>query len=212
MLKNALSKIYMRMLRRNIRKASEIDVTSSFGTHVCVRESHIGYYSKLNTHSSIYHTWIGNYTQLGQYVRVNPVDHIYTNFAIGYDIYKKGEAVFAKSLDEFGGYEVKIGNDVWIGDRAIIFCHTEIGNGAIIGGGAVVTRSVPPYAVVGGNPARFIKWRFSEDVIRHLEETQWYTWPIEKVMDNREELEKIVSFDMDEYISQYNHRKKDIKC
>lgn len=66
------------------------------------------------------------------------------------DIYTAGEEAFEKGLAEFGGYQVKIGHDVWIGDRAIILSHVEIGNGAVIAAGSVVTKSVPPYAVVGG--------------------------------------------------------------
>ena len=69
---------------------------------------------------------------------------------------------------------VTIGNDVWIGVRVIILGGVKIGNGAVIGAGSVVTRDVPPYAVVAGAPARLIRYRFEEPVIRRLEELQWW--------------------------------------
>ena len=72
--------------------------------------------------------------------------------------------------------DVSIGNDVWIGARAIILRGVRIGDGAVIGAGAVVTKDVEPYAVVGGNPAKIIKYRFSSDVIKKLEEIQWWKY------------------------------------
>ena len=73
-------------------------------------------------------------------------------------------------------YQIIIGNDVWIGEGVKILGGVHIGNGAVIGMGAVVTRDVPPYAVVVGNPARFVKYRFDEDVIAKLEEIKWWNW------------------------------------
>lgn len=70
----------------------------------------------------------------------------------------------------------KIGNDVWIGDSAIILNGVYVGDGAIIGAGAIVTRDVPPYSVVGGIPARIIRYRFSESHITRLLKIRWWEW------------------------------------
>lgn len=70
--------------------------------------------------------------------------------------------------------EIHIGNDVWIGGGAYIRRGVRVGNGAIIAARAVVTRDVPPYAIVGGVPAKVIRYRFSEDVISMLEKTSWW--------------------------------------
>ena len=74
-----------------------------------------------------------------------------------------------------------IGNDVWIGRRSIILSGITIGDGAVIAAGSVVTKDVPAYAVVGGNPARIIKNRFDDDTIAGLLEIQWWDWPMEKL-------------------------------
>ena len=74
-----------------------------------------------------------------------------------------------------------IGNDVWIGYRATIMPGVSIGDGAIIGTQAVVTKDVAPYTIVGGNPAKEIQKRFSDDIINRLLELAWWDWDIEKI-------------------------------
>ncbi|WP_298262382.1 CatB-related O-acetyltransferase [uncultured Lutibacter sp.] len=81
-----------------------------------------------------------------------------------------------------------IGNDVWIGHDATIMPGVYIGNGAIIASKAVVTKNVEPYTIVGGNPAKPIKKRFSEDTISKLLELKWWDWDIEKITENVEKL------------------------
>lgn len=81
---------------------------------------------------------------------------------------------------------VTIGNDVWIGANVILLPGVTIGDGAVIAAGAVVTKDVEPYAVVGGVPARLIKYRFSEEKIRLLEEIKWWEWPKEEIERNIE--------------------------
>ena len=77
--------------------------------------------------------------------------------------------------------DIVIGNDVWIGYEAVILSGVTIGDGAIIGARAVVTRDVPPYAIVGGVPAKIIRKRFSDSTISTLLETRWWNWPAEKI-------------------------------
>ena len=80
--------------------------------------------------------------------------------------------------------DIIIGNDVWIGYEAVILSGVTIGDGAIIGARAVVTRDVPPYTIVGGVPAKAIKKRFSEATIAYLLRIQWWNWSIEKIAEN----------------------------
>ena len=79
--------------------------------------------------------------------------------------------------------ELKVGNDCWIGCGVIITssCH-EIGNGAVIGAGSIVTKDVEPYTIVAGNPARILKWRFDKTTIALLEKSQWYNLTPEELL------------------------------
>lgn len=72
-------------------------------------------------------------------------------------------------------------NDVWIGYDALIMAGVRIGDGAIIGTRAVITKDVEPYSIVGGVPAKEIRKRFAPEVIKKLMEIQWWNWPIEKI-------------------------------
>jgi acetyltransferase-like isoleucine patch superfamily enzyme len=74
-----------------------------------------------------------------------------------------------------------IGNDVWIGAGATVLSGIHVGDGAIIGSCAVVASDVPPYAVVAGNPARTIRFRFRDEIIAALLRIEWWNWPIEVI-------------------------------
>lgn len=87
-----------------------------------------------------------------------------------------------KAWDHKG--DIVMGNDVWIGYEAVILAGVTIGDGAIIGTRAVVTKDVPPYTIVGGVPAKPIKKRFSEEIISALLEIQWWNWSEERIARN----------------------------
>lgn len=80
--------------------------------------------------------------------------------------------------------DIVIGNDVWIGYEAVILAGVKIGDGAIIGTRAVVTKDVPPYTIVGGVPAKPIRKRFSDKIIADLQGRKWWDWPEEKITQN----------------------------
>lgn len=80
-----------------------------------------------------------------------------------------------------GKGDVNIGNDVWIGMDAMVLSGITIGDGAVIAARAVCTKDVPPYAIVAGNPARIVRYRFEEEVIAALLEIRWWDWPIQDV-------------------------------
>jgi virginiamycin A acetyltransferase len=77
-----------------------------------------------------------------------------------------------------------VGNDVWIGYRAVVMPGVRIGDGAIVGAGAVVTADVPPYAVVGGNPATVLRKRFDDGDVERLLRAAWWDWPVELVTEH----------------------------
>lgn len=82
------------------------------------------------------------------------------------------------------GGDIVVGNDVWIGTQTVILPNVEIGDGAVVAAGCVVSKDVPPYAVVAGNPASVVKMRFAPEVIAELEAVKWWDWPKEKIKAN----------------------------
>jgi acetyltransferase-like isoleucine patch superfamily enzyme len=94
--------------------------------------------------------------------------------------------------------DVVIGNDVWIGQAAFILSGVTIGDGAVIGARAVVTRDVEPYSIVAGNPARLIRKRFDDKTIERLLDIRWWDWPVEKIKKN---LHLICSNNLEELLS-----------
>jgi virginiamycin A acetyltransferase len=96
------------------------------------------------------------------------------------------DAMKGKSYPTKG--DTVIGNDVWIGHDATIMPGVQIGDGAIIATKSVVTKNVEPYTIVGGNPAKPIKKRFSEDIIARLLEMKWWDWDVEKITQNVDKL------------------------
>jgi serine acetyltransferase len=80
--------------------------------------------------------------------------------------------------------DIIIENDVWIGAKATIMSGVRIGNGAIVAAGSVVSKDVPPYAIVAGNPAKVVKYRFSDEQIKKLLSIAWWNWDEQKIKDN----------------------------
>ena len=162
-----------------------------------------GKYSGCNNNCVIINSDIGNYTNIAWNVSIGPRNHIYTNFTIHDFIYKNNEHLPIANNGCFNDYFNKIGHDVWIGCNVTILPGVEIGNGVIVAAGSIVIKSIPPYAIVGGNPAKFIKWRFTKEQIEKLEETKWYEWDIDKIIEKKDELEKIVGFEIDSFSNAY---------
>lgn len=96
--------------------------------------------------------------------------------------------------------DVIIGNDVWIGEYTTILSGVTIGDGAVIGANSLVTKDVEPYAIVGGSPAKFIKYRFDKEIIVKLLKLKWWDLEINEIMENRKLLN---SEDFDEFFKKY---------
>lgn len=127
---------------------------------------------------------IGSYTSIASNVVIQEYYHRYNRLSSYYisqnilnegvdnDIYSKGKII--------------IEEDVWIGSNCTILSGVKIGRGSIIGAGSVVTRDVPRYSIVAGNPARVIKKRFNNEIINLLEASKWWNWPKEMIIKNKE--------------------------
>lgn len=87
-----------------------------------------------------------------------------------------------------------VGSDVWIGESAYILPGITIGDGAVIGAKSVVTKDVPPYAIVGGNPAKIIRYRFNKKIIERLLKIKWWEWSDKKIIENKQYFDNITLF------------------
>lgn len=103
-------------------------------------------------------------------------------FPIFYEEWRLDRKNVAEAWDNKG--DIVIGNDVWIGYEAVILAGVTVGDGAIIGARAMVTKDVPPYTIVGGVPAKPIRKRFSEETISEMLALKWWDWPKERIARN----------------------------
>jgi acetyltransferase-like isoleucine patch superfamily enzyme len=162
------------LLRRYFldKKKVKIETGVSFSG---ARDADIGPYSFIGSNSLLGPAFekMGGFCSVGMDVIIGPNTHslelVSSSSAIySYDSHQefkgKKKPQSAEIKSSLNSKKVVIGNDVWIGTRAIILPGVNIGDGAVIGAGAIVTKDVEPYAVVGGNPARLIRYRFSDDV------------------------------------------------
>lgn len=136
-------------------------------------------YSYIGGNSIIQYAKIGKFCSIGPEVRIGLGKHpihlksTHPGFYVTDSSYYGITPEYHNPEPEYE--KITIGNDVWIGCRAMILDGVTIGDGAIIAAGAVVTKDVPPYAIVGGVPARIIKYRFKPEKIRELLESEWWS-------------------------------------
>lgn len=126
------------------------------------------------------YTTIGRYCSMARGARILNHNHPVGSKSTSGIFFNPHFGLCDHSLVEFN--PLVVGNDVWIGANAVVMPEVNsIGDGAVIGAGAVVVRDVPPYAVVLGNPGRIVKYRFSEDVIERLLEERWWDHDLEEL-------------------------------
>lgn len=154
------------------------------GRNSTVYSTSIGFGSGISCNSIIDSACIGRYTTIGPDVRVVTGQHPTSVIAsthpafysargqMGFSYVNK--TIFEENRFAKDSYKVVIGNDVWIGSYVRIMEGITIGDGAVVAAGAFVTKDVPPYAVVGGIPAKIIKYRFTEEKIAKLLRLQWW--------------------------------------
>ena len=152
--------------------------------------SQMGYHSGVNMNTFISNTIIGRYSEIAWNCSIGPRNHLYRNFTISDFIYNDEERL------KFSGSQTIIGNDVWIGCNTIVLSGVTIGDGAIIGAGSIVTKDVPPFAVVIGAPAKIVKYRFEKNIIEKLMEIKWWLKDKEEIILIKKELEQLVNFNL----------------
>lgn len=171
-------------------------------------ESTLGDYSYIASDSDVIYTEIGKFCSIAAMVRINPGNHPMHRASQSHFTYR-ASAYFEDEADELDffhwrrSFPVSIGHDVWIGHGSIILAGRKVGNGAIIAAGAVVTKDVAPYTIVGGTPAKFIRQRFPDHVISDLEYLKWWNWEHEKL---KFALADFRNLDAEEFTKKYMRR------
>lgn len=178
----------------------------SIREHVAILERtyleqvNIGSYSYVSNDSHLINVDINNFCSIGPHVQIGLAPHPSRCFVSTYPAFYTPQnngcpSSFRedKVFDDFIA-KTTIANDVWIGSNAIIPGGINISNGAIIAAGSVVVKNVPPYAIVGGNPAQVIRYRFSDEHIETLLASEWWDWPIEKIRNNVDNFSDINKF------------------
>lgn len=138
--------------------------------------TNFGKHSYTGMNTVIMHTDIGKFCSISWSVTIGPGEHDYNNttsHSFLYNNFNKLRSIDSPKYNRFIKPCV-IGNDVWIGCNATVLRGVTVGHGAVIAANAVVTKDVPPYAIVGGVPAKILKYRFSEDIIKALLKLEWW--------------------------------------
>jgi len=149
-----------------------------------LNNSTIGKYSRVGINVEVNNAIVGNFTRIGRNTIIGPGTHpmnLLTSHNIFYKKNSIGRPEWVKKIDFNEEKQTVIGHDVWIGLNCIIMDGIKIGDSSIIAAGAVVTKDVPPFAIVGGVPAKVLKLRFSQEIIERLMKIQWWNLPDEEI-------------------------------
>ena len=161
--------------------ASTLGRYTEIGTRTSLTEVALGDYAYVMSDCEIIYANIGKFCSIAAHVRIHPVNHpmqraSQSHFTYRAADYFEGESHEEGFFDWRRAQRVEIGNDVWVGHAAIVLAGRKVGTGAVLAAGAVVTKNVAPYTIVGGNPARLLKRRFSEAIGDRLERLAWWDW------------------------------------
>lgn len=187
-LKNCYLRNKIRQSTPSIKFGNSLAYNTQFGFHNIVYDNtllvntKVGDYTYIGGESKIQNASIGKFCSLGPELRIglgrHPI-HLKSTFPGFYSDNNSYYGTEKEYLNPIENYlPIEIGNDVWIGTRAMILDGVKVGDGAVIAAGAVVTKDVPPYAIVGGVPAKVIRYRFNESEIEKMLNEKWWDSPI----------------------------------
>ena len=193
---NKHSSIRSTRISRDIQIGKKV----SIGKNAIIQSKvQIGDYSYLNTQFG--KSYIDSDVVIGKYCSIAPNvcialgGHDLSYITTSPILYDKKRGFVIKTIhNESNNKKTVIGNDVWIGANANIKKGITIGNGAVVAMNSVVTKNVPDYAIVAGNPAKIIRYRFKPEEIKKLLEMKWWDWPEEKIRNNIDAFYNIENF------------------
>ncbi|MGM4926178.1 chloramphenicol acetyltransferase [Tardiphaga sp. 804_B3_N1_9] len=184
---------------------TELGAYTEVGARTILNEVTMGDYSYVVNDGQITYTTIGKFCSIAAMTRINPGNHpmhraTQAHFTYRASAYFRGESDDADFFAWRREHHCTIGHDVWLGHGAIVLPGRNIGTGAVIAAGAIVTKDVAPYTIVAGNPARPVRRRFSETVEDGLMELAWWDWEHEML---RQALPDFRKLPVEDFLSKY---------
>lgn len=169
-----------------IDNKSSVDRKAKVNRSAKIFHSTIGRYSYVGKRSSLVNAEVGAFCSIAPDVCVGMGTHDLAKLSTSPLFTEKYNGTGHSWVEQtpFPFEKVIVGNDVWIGERTMIMGGKKVGDGAVIGAGAVVTKDVPPYAIVGGVPAKVIRYRFPDEIIARLEASKWWNLPDDVLKNN----------------------------
>ena len=147
-------------------------------------DSNIGDYTYTGSNTTLKHVKVGKYCSISWNVSCGGAFHDYECLSTS-PFHQLKQFGFVAENEKVPFKKIEIGNDVWIGmNSCILSGGIKVGNGAVIGSGSIVTKDVPDYAIVVGNPARILKYRFDDEIIEYLKQIKWWNFPKEIIKEN----------------------------
>lgn len=154
---------------------SHLDEEVRIAANASVRFSKVGYLTAIGRSSKVTHSQIGKFCAISWDSTINAIGHPHENLTVSAFPYVPYVGGFVTERVQHHK-NVIIKNDVWIGANSVVMPGLIIGNGAIVGANAVVTKNVPDYAIVAGVPAKILRYRFSEEMVKRLLAISWWDW------------------------------------
>ena len=146
-------------------------------------DTNIGDYTYTGSNTTLKHVDTGKFCSISWNVSCGGATHDYESISTS-PFHQLKQFGFVDENESVPHKRVIIGNDVWIGMNTCILSGVRVGNGVVIGSGSVVTKDVPDYAIVAGNPARVLKYRFDDETIRCLKDVKWWDFPKNIIKEN----------------------------
>src|SRR6202521_2423630 len=186
-------------------RESSLGAYTEVGARTILLDVTMGDYSYVVNDAQITYTTIGKFCSIAAMTLINPGNQpmhraSQAHFTYRASAYFPGESDEAEFFEWRRGHRVHIGHDVWIGHGAIVLPGRSVGTGAVVAAGAIVTKDVPPYTIVAGNPATIIQRRFPDAITNRLAELEWWDWDHETLRGALPDFRKLA---VEEFLAKY---------